>query len=265
LTAPPVKREAQELGLTVLQPKKASEIPALIEKQPEFLITMAYGQYLPKEVLELPFKDALNVHPSLLPLYRGATPMKSALLNGDQKTGVSIMRMVKEMDTGPVFNQQQFPIPAEWKFPELEQKCSQVGAELLSSVLKNYQSLSAQEQDHSKATFCSKISKQDGQVNWAEESAEQIHNKLRAFTPWPGVYTFWKEQRLNLLDFTAINNHQSPIANQPGTVYQEDNTTYIQTKDGSIELEKLQLAGKNPAKIKEFLNGHQDFISSTLE
>lgn len=271
LTAPPVKVKSEELGIPVLQPEKASEIPALIQQfensessenfRIDFLITAAYGQYLPTKVLKLPFKDALNVHPSLLPLYRGATPMQSALLNGDQKTGVSIIRMVKEMDTGPIFNQQQFPISTEWKYPELEEKCSQVGADLISSVLSNYHSLSAQDQDESKATFCSKITKQDGQVNWEEESAEQIHNKLRAFTPWPGVFTFWENQKLSLLDFKPSSNNSE---NKPGTVYQEDGKILIQCKEGSLNLKEVQLAGKNPAQIKEFLNGHQDFPNSVL-
>jgi len=261
LTAPPIKVRAEELGLTVLQPEKASEIPNLITKPVDFLVTAAYGQYLPTKVLELPTKDALNVHPSLLPLYRGATPMQSALLHGDEKTGVSIIRMVKEMDAGPIFTQMQFPLEPEWKYPELEIKCSQVGADLISNVIDNYSSMNPQEQQ-GQVTTCTKITKQDGQIHWADESATRIHNKLRAFTPWPGIYTIWKDQKLSFLDITPFPDKLSE--HTPGTVYQDSIATFIQCEESSIELHDLQLAGKKPTNIKDFLNGYPDFIGSTL-
>lgn len=264
MTPPPVKRKAEELGLTVLQPEKVSAIPKLIEGRIDFIVTAAYGQYLPTKVLELPFKEALNVHPSLLPLYRGATPMQSALLNGDKKTGVSIIRMVKEMDAGPIFNQIQFPLPMEWKYPDLEKECSEKGAELLLNVINNINSLSPQDQLHTDATFCSKITKQDGEVNWSEETAQEIFNKLRAFTPWPGVYTWWKNQKLSLLEFKATDYRPPTTDHSPGTIFSSDGRICITCKEGTLELQTLQLAGKNPIDIKAFTNGYQDFIGAQL-
>ncbi len=274
LTAPPVKRRAEELGLRVLQPEKAKEIPALIQnfdnsensKIPriDFLVTAAYGQYLPTKVLAFPFKDSLNVHPSLLPRYRGATPMQSALLHGDKKTGVSIIRMVKEMDAGAIFMQQQFPLPTEWRYADLEKHCAGVGAELISSVIKNCNSLSPQDQPSEGITHCTKISKQDGQINWAEETAEQIHNKLRAFSPWPGTYTWWKDQKLNLLDFKTLDARPSTLDLPPGQVFQENDQVLIQCKESSILLNQLQLAGKKPNDIKSFVNGYPEFIGAQL-
>lgn len=261
LTPGPIKVRAQELGLTVLQPEKASEIPTLINEQPDFLITAAYGQFLPDEVLDLPKYESLNIHPSLLPLYRGATPMQSALLNGDNKTGVSIMRMVAKMDAGAVFAQEEFELPPDMRYPELESKCASMGADMLLEVLANIESIKPKEQDHDQATHCSKVSKQDGQVNWSEDSAKNLYNKLRAFTPWPGVYTWWKEQKLSLLDFTA---HPDIQHTEAGTVFESEGSTFIQCDEGAIKLREVQLAGKKPSSIKDFLNGHSEFQTAKL-
>ena len=265
LSPSPIKTKALELGLKVLQPTKASEIPELVKDHIDFLITASYGQYLPKAVLEMPMKDSLNVHPSLLPLYRGATPMQSALLNGDKKTGVSIIRMAKEMDAGPIYSQQQFPLDPDMRYPELEKKCSDIGADLIVSVIKNYHSMSPQDQGGN-VTHCTKIKKEDGEIDWKKETAEKIYNKLRAFTPWPGVYTFFNKQKLSLLDF-APNSVETGHARSlpvPGTVFHRDVACYVSTIDGSIELKMVQLAGKKPTDIKSFLNGYPDFIGTTL-
>jgi methionyl-tRNA formyltransferase len=274
ITAPPVKIHAEKLGLTVLQPINAKEIPDMIRKfdnsenskipRIDFLVTAAYGQYLPTKILELPFKDSLNVHPSLLPLYRGATPMQSALLNGDKKTGVSIIRMAKEMDSGPIYMQQQFPLSSEWKYPNLEKHCSNIGADLIASVIKNCNSLSPQDQPSEGITHCSKITKQDGNINWSEETSDQIHNKLRAFTPWPGVFTWWKDQKLNLLSFEPLDTRPSTLDLSPGQVFHENDRLLIQCKKGALELHQLQLAGKKPTDIKSFTNGYPGFVGSTL-
>lgn len=263
LTAPPVKVKALELGLKVLQPEKASQIPGLIKDHIDFLVTAAYGHYLPSSVLKMPMKDCLNVHPSLLPKYRGATPMQSALLNGDGKTGVTIIRMAEKIDTGPIYTQQQFPILPEMRFPELEKKCAEVGAELLLSVIKNYHSLSPQEQNDSEATHCQKITKSDGLIYWEKETANEIWNKLRAFTPWPGVFSYYKEQKLNLLDIHPSTFDDGP-STTPGGVFEEQGRVFVQTKKGCIEVKKVQLAGKKEMAIKDFLNGHPDFIQSRV-
>ncbi|MGE3279005.1 MAG: methionyl-tRNA formyltransferase [Candidatus Altimarinota bacterium] len=262
LTPPPVKTKALELGLNVYQPEQAAEIADMAHESFDFLITAAYGEYLPSKVLQLPTKDALNVHPSLLPQYRGATPMQSALLNGDQKTGVSIIRMVKEMDAGELFAQHELDINPEWKYPELEQACSQLGAELMTEVISKYDSITPVPQSTDHITHCTKITKEMGKIDFTQETAQQIHNKLRAFTPWPGVYTLFKDQKLSLLEFTT-NYHLQPT-NSPGEIFRQDNHILIVCKEGSITLQKVQLAGKNPTDIKSFLNGHPDFIGTQL-
>lgn len=262
LTPPPIKTTAEKLGLKVFQPEKASEITDLIQEDFDFLITAAYGEYLPQKVLKMPAKDALNVHPSLLPKYRGATPMQSALLNGDQKTGVSIIRMAKEMDAGEIFAQNELELSPDIKYPELESECSQRGAQLMTEVIQHYDTLTPIAQDRTAVSHCKKISKNDGLAHFDKETADQLYNKLRAFTPWPGVYTFFKDQKLSLLEFSI--NHQLSTINQPGTPFQENNKTYIKTSNGTLELKTVQLAGKNPTDIKSFLNGHPDFLGTKL-
>jgi methionyl-tRNA formyltransferase len=263
LTPPPIKEKAKELGIPVFQPEKASEIPKLLPEKPDFIVTAAYGEYLPTSVLNLPKKDALNVHPSFLPNYRGATPMQSALLNGDMTTGVSIIRMVKEMDAGPIFMQEKTAMYADEKYPGLETECSKIGADLITQVIKNYDSITPVPQDNRKATHCKKILKEDGLIHWNQETAYDIYNKLRAFTPWPGVYTFYKNQKLSLLDFSVYPS--STMTNHPpGTVFEFENQILVQCELFCITLEKVQLAGKNPTDIKSFLNGHPDFLGTKL-
>jgi methionyl-tRNA formyltransferase len=266
LTPPPVKIKAEELGLKVYQPEKASEIPNLIQGEFDFLVTAAYGEYLPTAVLQLAKKDSLNVHPSLLPKYRGATPMQSALLNGDDKTGVSIIRMAKQMDAGEIFAQSELEVSPEIKYPELEKECSEIGAQLITEVLQKYDQITPVDQDPSQVTHCHKITKEDGLIHWEKESAHQIFNKLRAFTPWPGIYTFFKNQKLSLLEFSPTNptDPTNPTPLPPGTIFENEKKTFIQTKEDAIELKTLQLAGKKPTDIKSFLNGHPDFLGTKL-
>lgn len=264
LTPPPVKTKAQELDLNVYQPEKAAEIVDLIPEEFDFIVTAAYGEYLPSKVIQMAKVDALNVHPSLLPKYRGATPMQSALLNGDYATGVSIIRMAKKMDAGEIFAQEKIGVPVDMKYPELEQECSKMGADLMVQVLLQYDALTPHAQDDKKATHCEKITKENGCVNWSTETAYDIYNKLRAFTPWPGVYTSFKNQKLSLLDFTV---HDDPKREEhsPGTVFKDLDAILIQCETGGIQLKTLQLAGKNPTDIKSFLNGHHDFIGTVLK
>ncbi|MDF2379209.1 MAG: methionyl-tRNA formyltransferase [Candidatus Gracilibacteria bacterium] len=271
LTAPPVKIKAEELKIPVLQPEKISDIlnpktpnnlRGLNIPTPDFLVTAAYGQYLPTKILKLPKTDALNIHPSLLPQYRGATPMQSALLSGSPTTGVSIIRMVKAMDAGPVFAKRVLDIDPEWKYPDLEKAAANIGTELMIEVIKKYDSITPIHQDARDASHCEKISKKDGEINFSKETAKQIHNKLRAFTPWPGTYTWLNKQKLSLLEFTPKSELQTP--NSPGTIFQQENETHIACKTGSIIITSLQLAGKKPTDIKSFLNGQSTFSGTNL-
>ncbi len=247
LTPPPVKVRARELGLPVFQPIKITELlnvdqqSVTSNQQPDFLITASYGAYLPEEVLNMAKKDSLNTHPSLLPKYRGATPIQTALLNGDAETGVSIIRMVKKMDAGEIFAQEKFPIRNDILFPELIEHVFRVGAELLSKVLDNYDNLKPMKQDESKATTCTKIAKEDGLVDLVKDSPENIWNKFRAYQPWPGIFVVWKGKKVGLVEIGPPN----PLARGDST--------------RAIEIKKVKLEGKKEMDFKAFLNGHPDF------
>lgn len=259
----PVKQKALELGLPIFQPEKASEISKLIKEPFDFLITAAYGQILPEAVLQMPKKDALNVHASLLPKYRGATPLQAALLHGDSETGVSIMRMVKKMDCGPVFAKRKIPIHPDMKYPDLEQEASLEGAKLLLKVLSDYDHITPLPQDENEASYCSKISKENGKIDFGKESAEDIYNKLRAFTPWPGIYTFFDGKKLEFLD-VAVSPVGPEEKLQPGVIFQKGKKCCVVCKNGALEIKKVQLEGKKPVDVLNFLNGYPQFKNTRL-
>ncbi len=233
VTPSAVKVRALELGLKVFQPEKVLELKKLVKEPFDFLITASYGAYLPEAVLSMPKKDSLNIHPSLLPKYRGATPIQTALLNGDTETGVSIIRMEKKMDGGEIFAQEKFPIRNDILFPELIAFAFRIGADLVSKVLDSFSSLKPVAQNESEATTCTKISKEDGHVDFAKDSPEKIWNMFRAYYSWPGIFIVWKGQKLDLLE--------------------------IELKHEAIEIKKVRLAGKKPMPLQSFLNGHPDF------
>lgn len=265
LTANPIKQKALELGLEVFQPQKVSD-PESVAKlktcDPDFLVVMAYGQIVSQAVLEVPKIDCLNVHTSLLPKYRGASPIQSALLNGDSKTGVSLMRMVKAMDAGPVYAQFELPIEPEDTAGTLWEKLAELSAKTVPQAVVDISDklLSPVEQDEAKATYIQKISKVDGEINWSEP-ADIIHRKVRAFNPWPSAFTFFEGKRLKL-HRTRVSNEASkyPV----GTVVRPQSSVGVVTGKGVLELLEVQLEGKKPQTIKEFLNGNQDFVGSKL-
>ena len=265
LTTPPVKTKALELGLPVFQPEKASEIPGLTEDQHiDFLITAAYGQILPREALDIPYEDALNVHASLLPKYRGATPLQRALLNGDKETGISIMRMEERLDSGPIFSKRKIDIDPEMRYPDLEKLASSIGATLLLEVLNQYERIHPISQDEQEASYCGKISKEDGLVDPQKETARQIFDKLRAYSPWPGVYTRFQGEKLSLLDFSPQRRARDEKSFPPGTVFEDEGRVLISCSTGAIALQQVQLEGKKPSVAKDFVNGHRQFIGSLL-
>lgn len=282
LTEPPVKKCALELGLQVLQPTASAEIAKAIAKLPpfDFLITAAYGKILPESVLKLAKKDCLNVHCSLLPKYRGATPMQAALLHGDKETGVTIFRMVKELDQGPIFAQRSVTIPGDMMYPWLEKECSKLGAELLLEVLQRYDKLTPIPQNDRLATHCEKIKKEDGLVRFTDEAAEQIWNKYRAFDPWPGIFTHSNGKLLKLIDIGYCPAIDPDLP--PGTVFKHtfprieatfgvvekireaETMILVKTKKASVALYNVQEEGKKTMPIEAFINGHKDFVGSVL-
>lgn len=202
LTSPHIKVWAEMKGIKVLQPATLldeSFVDTLRSEGCELFIVASYGKIIPNAVLDMPAHGVLNVHPSLLPLYRGPSPLESVLLNGDITTGVSIMKLDEKMDHGPILVQTAFSINAETNAGKLEVECGQLGGELLTQVLPAYLqgSLIPKEQDHDKATVCKKITKDLGEIT-LDTSADSVRRKFRALTPWPSLYFFHNHDGKNM-------------------------------------------------------------------
>jgi methionyl-tRNA formyltransferase len=190
----PVKMLAQKLNLPILQPARARDekfIAQLHELKPDLIVVVAYGQILPQAILDLPKFGCLNVHTSLLPKYRGASPIQSAILNGETETGVTIMKMDASLDTGEIISQTRTPILPEDNSATLHDRLAQLGAELLVETIPNYVAgkILPKPQPDEGSSYAAKIKKEDGRIDWNEPAGKNL-NRLRAFTPWPGAFTF---------------------------------------------------------------------------
>jgi len=255
LTAPPIKILADELLIPVIQPRRLSEPEALEQLQdwaPELIVVAAFGQILRPVVLDLPKYGCVNVHASLLPRWRGAAPIQAAILNGDETTGISIMRMDPGIDTGPVLSQKSIPISHNDTSATLANKLSELGAELLMESLAAYLSgtLRPIPQNESNATYAPMIKKEEGLLDFSMP-ASQLDWKVRAFNPWPGAFTLWNDQMLKIHQAHSIDLAAEPAGRK--MIYQE--LPAITTSRGILVLDELQLAGKNIQTGKSFLNG----------
>lgn len=255
-----VKKRALEAQIPVHQPENingAEWIDLMRSLEPDYLVVVSFGQILSRDLLTIPKIAPVNIHASLLPKYRGASPIQTALLRGDQETGVSIQQMVYELDAGAILAQRKCKIENDDTFLSLQSRLSGLSAPLLLATLS--EPLQPSAQDDSQVSFCHKIEKEDGRINWAEESAEQIEHKLRAFTPWPGIYTFFRGKRLKILSLEVASTIPEMNA-EPGLVTPEG----IMGKNGFIKPKKVQLEGKKEVDIVEFTKGYGDFIGSVL-
>ncbi len=210
LTAPHIKTWGEMKGIQVFQPESLKDIPSnspLHSENFDLFIVASYGKIIPESILTLPKKGTLNVHPSLLPLYRGPSPIESVLLDGHITTGVTIIKLDNEMDHGPVLTQTAFVIPEDITSGKLEVLCGQTGGELLVQVLPSYLdgNLIPKEQDHNKATICKKITKDLGEIT-LETSALETRKKFKALTPWPSLYFFYNHANKNIrVKITSID------------------------------------------------------------
>ncbi|HTV61587.1 MAG TPA: methionyl-tRNA formyltransferase [Verrucomicrobiae bacterium] len=256
----PVKTLAEELRLPVLQPAKARDekfISDLGELKPDLIVVVAYGQILPQAILEMPTHGCLNVHTSLLPKYRGASPIQSAILNGETETGVTIMRMDAGLDTGPILSQRAAPILPEDNSQTLHNRLALLGAELLAESIPNYIAgkISARPQPSEGASYAAKIKKEDGRINWSE-SAEKNLNHLRAFTPWPGAFTSLKTDSKTLL-LKIWNAEIIERTGHAGDILQADkNGIIVACGERALRVSELQLEGGRRMSAQEFLAGH---------
>jgi methionyl-tRNA formyltransferase len=265
----PVKRLANIRHIPVEQPVRFDEeaIRKLCDYKPDIIIVAAYGKILPESVLSLPALGCVNVHVSLLPRWRGASPIQNALVAGDTETGVTIMLMDAGMDTGPILAQESFPIQADDTADDLFSRMATDGSRLLNVTLPRWigHDIRPMRQDDSKATLCKRIDREDGRIHW-NDTAENIHNRYRGFHPWPGIFSFWKREAAPLrLKLTRISMRTASDTNrQPGEVFLLEENVAVQTGLGLIFIEELQPEGRAAMPIRDYVNGRPDFIGSIL-
>jgi methionyl-tRNA formyltransferase len=256
LTPPPVKVIAKKFRLKVVQPKTKSDLKkALKNIKADFFIVIAYGMILPKEIIEIPKYGTFNVHASLLPKYRGASPIQAALLNGDKQTGISIFKIDEKLDHGPIFMIKRLPIEKEDNLQTLKIKLANLSKEILPLALEDIENgqLTPIPQNHSVATYCEKIQKSDGKINWGK-SADHICNMIKAYTPWPSAYTELNNKKIKILQ---AETEESKPKQKPGTFILENKTLKIATKKGYLIPKKLQLEGKKEMDVQSFVNGYK--------
>jgi methionyl-tRNA formyltransferase len=265
LAPSPVKQKALALGLTVVQPENLKSPPVVEQMaafKPDVIVVAAFGQLLPKTVLELPRLGCLNVHPSLLPKYRGASPVAAAILAGDDFSGVSIMLLDAGMDSGPVLAQAQLPLADSDTAASLGEKLAIVGAGLLGEALVGWArgERKAKPQDDSRASYCQPITKEEGEIDW-KLPAVDIWRRVRAFYPWPGSYTQWRGKTLKIIEAMPWTR---PTSAKAGEVIALEEGFGIGSGDGVLNIVKLQLEGKQAMNAADFLRGQRDFIGSVL-
>lgn len=255
LTASPVKEKALELGLNVYQPIKLKEAyQEVIDLRPDLIITAAYGQMLPRELLDQ--IKAINVHGSLLPKYRGGAPIQYALFDGLKETGVTIMYMAFKMDSGDIIKQATCHIEDDDHYQSLAIKLSYLGTSLLKDVLKTYdpQTTKSYPQDESKVTFAYTLKPEDEVISF-HQSSDQIINRIRGLSPEPGATAYLKNTHLKF--FRAQKSDIIDDIAVPGTILSLKKRLTIKTLDGAIDILEIQAPGKKMMGIKDFLNGQQ--------
>jgi len=259
LQPPDVKIMAQTLGLPVIQPVSLKEPDAVSQLHtwtPDVIVVAAFGQILRENVLELPPYGCLNVHASLLPRWRGAAPVQAAILH-DDVTGVTIMKMDKGLDTGPILSQQRLSISEDSTAGKLSDQLAQMGAELMVDTLPKFLTgnTKPQKQAQDKATYAPRLKKSDGELDF-NQSATYLARMVRAYHPWPGTYQFYNGTRMKVYQAYAVKAERAV----PGKRYIFSEKPAWGTVQGLLVLDRVQLAGKTPVSGEEFLHGARDWI-----
>ena len=264
LTPPPTKMEAEKHGIDVVQPEHVTDLEEQIRQlTPDLIILAAYGHLIPQSMLDIPLKGSLNVHPSLLPKYRGPSPVQTAILKGEDVTGVTIMLMDGEIDHGPIVAQEILPTPlSSLVLEQAKKELGVLGGNLLVKTIPQWikGEITAVPQDHEHATYTEHLTRDHGIIDWTRQAVE-IERQVRALNPWPGTFTFADAKRLKVLEVRIGEK----TTEKPGTAKTgSDHTLAIAAKDRDILITRLQVEGKNPMSAKEFLLGNKKFIGKVL-
>ena len=256
----PVKEAAMELGLPVYQPKKVRDpefIQVMKKLNPDVIVVVAFGQIIPKEILHMPKYGCINVHASLLPAYRGAAPIQWAVINGDKESGVTIMRMDEGVDTGDMINKVIVPLNEKETGGSLFDRLSESGAKLLVETLPMLEDGSAvfeKQPEESTTPYAAMISKKMGELDWAK-SATELERLIRGLNPWPSAFSHLNGKTLKIWEASVEEENGEKKA--PGTVLQADAKGFrIQTGEGILKIDTLQLEGKKRMDAQAFLRGY---------
>ena len=261
----PVKHIAEEMGLEVRQVesfKKADDVLDLAGLKPDMIVVASFGIILPQAVLDIPPYSCLNLHPSLLPLYRGPTPIPAAILAGDDVTGTSIMLIDKNIDSGPILAQRKVPLEPSDTTESLTDKLAHSSADLLMETLPGWlsRSITLRPQKHEDVTYTKMLNKNDGELDWRLPAVE-LWRKVRAYYPWPVAFSSWNHKGIRILDALL----QSGQLDVPGRVLDLGcGGVGVQTGTGILKLVRVQVEGKKELGIAEFVRGQRDFVGSTL-
>jgi methionyl-tRNA formyltransferase len=279
LTPPPAKAIAQKYKISILQPEKIQDSKFKIQdSKPDLIVVAAYGQILPKEILDIPKRGSLNVHPSLLPKYRGASPIQYAILNGDKKTGVTIILMDEKIDRGPILNQRALEIEKDETSTTLHHKLANLGAGLLMETIPKWirEMIKPRPQDDTQATYTKILTRGDGEINW-KKTAKDLERQIRAFDDWPGSFTFWQKRdgtmvKIKILKARVLESKGGITYPIGKTLVVPQNEICVQCGKGFLGkggdflvIEKLQLEGKKEIGSEEFLRGYPDFIGTIFK
>jgi methionyl-tRNA formyltransferase len=266
LTKSPVKEAALKWKIPVIQAATLRTPEALVELaalKPDVIIVCAFGQILPKELIDMPPRQCLNVHFSLLPRHRGASPVAAAILAGDEFTGVSIQLVRYKLDTGPVLAAAPIPIQPIDNTGTLLEKLGIIGANLLQEALVGWLNGTTEPlpQDESKATYFGRVKKENGKIDWSWP-AELIWRRVRAYNPWPGCFTYWRGQPLKINEAEVAGPGRDK--KEPGTVIAKNGGIAIAAREDVLVVKNLQYAGKKAMSAAEFLRGQRNFIGANL-
>lgn len=258
LKAPEVKLLAEEYTLKILQPEKLSDegiYDAIVEAKPDFIVVAAFGQLLPKSILDI--APCINLHASLLPQYRGASPVQQSLLNGDRFTGITAMLMEEGLDSGPILGYRYFKIPQSMLLPELMSQLSKDACSLTIDIIHNFENLAPIEQNRAMATHCKKIKKEDGLIDFSV--ASDFYDKYRAFEGWPGIFVEngMKIKEVALVD-TVSENKMAEILEF------KDLSIVVGCQKGSVEIGLLQPASKKAVNAKAYCIGRGLKVGNSL-
>jgi methionyl-tRNA formyltransferase len=263
MAPPPVKKLALDLGLPIMQPERVKDplfLAQLAELKPELIVVAAFGQILPPAILDLPPLGCVNVHPSLLPKYRGAAPFQMAVIKGETRTGVSVYRMDQGMDTGPLLLTREVEIGEAETAEELGKRLAVIGGELVNEAIKGLKqgTLKPVPQDEQGASYAPLFKKIDGLIPWQEDAA-QIRNRIRGMVPWPVAYTMWQGKQIKIYRARIGEG-----TGTPGEIISLDSGIEVATGTGSIFIEELQIEGGRRIRCDEFCRGHRLIVGERL-